>query len=106
MYLTESAIDGTLRCITRFPKGSEAVITFLPPPWSSESSTSDLANRVSDVGEPFISYFTAEEFTNKLLSVGFCETHLITSSQAALYFAGNHNPLPIPKSVNIVSAIV
>jgi len=106
MYLTGPAIDATLGCITEFPRGSEAVITFLQPPRSAQSPTNDLANRVSEVGEPFICYFTPEEFTNKLLTAGFHEIHQLSSAQAASYVSENPNPLPIPASINIVSAII
>ena len=65
MYLTKAAIDSTLRYMTSFPNGSEAVITCLQPSVSHE-----LAQIVSEAGEPFVSYFMPDDFKEKLLSKG------------------------------------
>lgn len=106
MYLTEPAIDSTLRYMAAFPIGSEAVITFLQPPAANSSAPSEISKRVSSAGEPFISYFTPEQFKGKLLAAGFSETHLLTPALSARYFLENESSLQNPKRVSIVSAIV
>jgi methyltransferase (TIGR00027 family) len=106
MYLTEAAIDSTLRCMTAFPSGSEAVITFLQEPTAHSSAAGELAGRVSYSGEPFVSYFTPENFKRKLIAAGFSETHLLTPALSARYFLENGSSLPNPKRVSIVSAVM
>lgn len=73
MYLTEYAIDNTLRSMAAFPEGSEVVLTFLqhPSSKSGKDAYSRLARHVADIGEPFVSYFEPEEIGNKLYEAGF-----------------------------------
>lgn len=106
MYLTEVAIDSTLRCMAVFPRGSEAVITFLQPPVAQSAAARELAERVSEVGEPFVSYFTPDGFKEKLLATGFSEVHLLTPELSARFFTEGASSLPNPSRVSITSAIV
>jgi methyltransferase (TIGR00027 family) len=101
MYLTKAAIDSTLRYITSFPSGSEAVITFLQP-----SASRELAQRVSEAGEPFVSYFMPDDFKEKLLTKGFKEVHSLTPELSAPFFPENETSLSKPERVSIVSAVV
>jgi len=105
MYLTESAIDSTLKCMAKYPSGSEAVITFRQQP-SAQSSASQLADFVSEAGEPWVSYFTPEDFKAKLLEAGFGKVEFLTSALSAQYFHIRENSLPNPKRISIVSAMV
>jgi len=105
MYLTESAIDSTLKCMAKYPRGSEAVITFRQKP-SAQSSASQLADLVSEAGERWVSYFTPEEFRGKLLEAGFGKVEFLTSGFSAQYFRGGENSLPNPKRISVVSAFV
>jgi len=106
MYLTEEAIDSTLRYMAAFPSRSEAVITFLQQPTTQSTASQKLADRVSDSGEPFTSYFTCEEFEEKLLTSGFSETYFLTQELSALFFSENESSLSNPKRISIVSAVV
>lgn len=104
MYLTGAAIDATLRCMAAFPAGSEAVITFLQPPAADVPAEDALAARVADVGEPFVSYFTPEDFAATLRAAGFRETHVLTPAHSAAYFLDS--VLSNPKRASVVSALV
>ena len=106
MYLTEPAIDSTLKCMAKYPSGSEAVITFRQQPSAQSSASSQLADLVSEAGEPFVSYFTPENFKGKLLEVGFVKVEFLTSALSTQYFHGGENSLPNPKRISIASAIV
>lgn len=106
MYLTDTAIDSTLRCMAAFPRGSEAVITFLPPPTGSSVALQGLLERVSEMGEPFISFFTPAQFSAKLLATGFSEVHFLTPQDAAPYFSDSVGALPNPGQVSMASAMV
>lgn len=106
MYLTEVAIDSTLRCMAAFPRRSEAVITFLQPPVVQSAGTRELAERVSEVDEPFVSYFTPLGFKEKLLATGFNEVHFLTPQLSAPLFPEGVGTLPNPSRVSIASAIV
>jgi len=106
MYLTEQAIDSTLQCMAKYPSGSEAVITFRQESSTQSSASSQLVDRVSDAGEPFVSYFTPENFKDKLLKAGFIKVELLTPAHSAQYFQSRNNSLPNPKKNSIASAIV
>jgi methyltransferase (TIGR00027 family) len=106
MYLTEPAIESTLKCMAKYPSGSEAVITFRQQPSAQSSASSRMADLVSAAGEPFVSYFTPENFRRKLLDAGFIKVELLTPALSARYFHGGENSLPNPKRIGIASAIV
>lgn len=110
MYLTEIAIDETLRSMANFPAGSQVVVTFLQPPTqkslASKVGAARLAERVESVGEPFISYFEPEAFKSKLLGTGFTHVEFLTHDEAyTRYFVHGHQDLPCPKRVGIASAV-
>jgi methyltransferase (TIGR00027 family) len=106
MYLREPAIDSTLKCMAKCPSGSEAVITFRQQPSAQTSASSQLADLVSEAGEPFVSYFTPEDFKGKLLEAGFVKVEFLTPALSARYFHGGENSLPNPRRIRIASAIV
>jgi hypothetical protein len=92
--------------MAKYPSGSEAVITFRQEPSAQSSASSQLADLVSKLGEPFMSYFTPENFKHKLLETGFGKVEFLTSAVSAKYFHGGGNALPNPKRISIASAIV
>lgn len=104
MYLNEVAINSTLQAIAAFAPGSEVTLTFRQP---LDETSSTLAARVCDLGEPFISFFTPEEIEAKLRHAGFCDIDFITPGRAeSLYFAPSRNDLPVPKQTSILCASV
>lgn len=106
VYLTEAAIDLTLRCMAKYPRGSEAVISFRQQPSGRLSESSRLADRVSEMGEPFVSHFTPENFRAKSLEAGFREVEFLTPSLSARYFHGGKNSLPNPERTAVASAML
>ncbi len=106
MYLTESAIDSTLKQMAAFPGESEAVITFLQRAAARSPLLHWLRERVSDAGEPFLSYFTPEGIKEKLLAAGFREVGFLTPALSAPLFPEGESSLPNPKLVGITSAVV
>lgn len=110
MYLTDAAIDATLRSMATFPEGSEVVLTFLQPPMSdpdaSLSGPSRLAQFVAESGEPFVSYFDQTAFEEKLLAAGFSSVEFLTPEIAnSRYFQQRQADLPLPKRASIASAL-
>lgn len=106
MYLTEAAIDSTLRYMTSFPSGSEAVVSFLQTPTVQSLASQEMAKGVSEAGEPFISSFTCESFKEKLITEGFRNVHFLTQDLSAPFFPENESSLSNPHRVSIVSAVV
>ena len=110
MYLTEAAIDETLRAMADFPPGSQTVLTFSQPPIQhseiSQVVAARLAKRVESVGEPFISCFEPEAFRSKLRAAGFTDVDLLSPVEAhTRYFLHGHMDLPSPKRLGFASAI-
>ncbi len=104
MYLEEAAIDATLRTIAAFAPGSEVALTFRQP---LDGTGSTLAARVSDLGEPYVSFFTPDEIEAKLRHTGFSSINFLTLAKAqALYFTPPRNDLPAPKRIDILCASV
>ena len=106
VYLTEPTIDPTLGCMAKYPSGSEAVITLRRQSSAQLPARSLLADLVSEVGEPFVRYFTPEDFKDKLLEAGFAKVEFLAPAQSAQYFHSGENSLPNPKGIGVTSAIV
>lgn len=110
MYLTEAAIDATLKSMAAFPEGSEVVLTFLQPPLpdalASQSGPSRLAQHVAESGEPFVSYFDQAAFEQKLLAAGFSSVEFLAPATAnSSYFQQRQADLPLPQRTGIACAL-
>jgi methyltransferase (TIGR00027 family) len=110
MYLTEVAIDKTLKSMANFPLGSQTVLTFSQPPIHNSQISLDVAARLADhvesIGEPFLSRFEPAVIKSKLLSAGFTHVELLSPDEAyAKYFLNGHQDLPPPKRVGFASAV-
>jgi len=103
IYLREDAIDAVLRSVATFPSGSEIVLTFARPPGDSPSP---LAQRAASLDEPWVSYFEPEALEAKLRGAGFSKVEFLSPAEAeAWYFQRRPKDLPVPKRINIVSAV-
>jgi methyltransferase (TIGR00027 family) len=103
MYLNKNAIEAVLRTVIQFPKDSEIVFTFAQP---KGMLLSRFIKRVSDNGEPWKSYFTIGEIEKSLKEIGFSKVEFLSIKEAEeKYYKNRYNDLPLPKQVNIVSAI-
>ncbi|HEY5505066.1 MAG TPA: class I SAM-dependent methyltransferase [Sedimentisphaerales bacterium] len=103
MYLKEDAIDAVLRSVAMFPAGSEIMLTFVQPP---SDSPSPLAQSAASFGEPWVSCFEPDTLEAKLRSVGFSTVEFLSPAEAeARYFRQRPKDLPLPKQINILSAV-
>jgi methyltransferase (TIGR00027 family) len=103
MYLKEDAIDAVLRSVAAFPCGSEIVLTFAPPP---SDSPSPFDQRAASLGEPWVSYFTADALEAKLRGAGFSRVEFLSPAEAeARYFRDRSHDLSVPRRTNIVCAV-
>jgi len=110
MYLTEPAIDATLKSMAAFAEGSEVVLTFLQPPLpqphASQLGTARLARHVAESGEPFVSYFDQAACEQKLLAAGFSSVEFLTPETAnSRYFQQRPADLPLPQRTSIACAL-
>ncbi|MEU4342372.1 class I SAM-dependent methyltransferase [Nocardia sp. NPDC023852] len=70
MYLTKDAIVTILEFIAGQSASTRVVIDYLYPP-TSDTSQQARVDRVAAIGEPWLSFFTAEEFADQLRALGF-----------------------------------
>ena len=104
IYLEEVAIDATLRTIASFAPGSEVTLTFRQP---LDPASSILADIVSKLGEPYVSFFTPDQIEAKLRDAGFSDIDFLTPERAeALYFTPSRNDCRRPRGTTILSASV
>ena len=90
-YLTEEAIWLTLGYIASLPNGAHVVFDFSDPPDSfspeMRASHDRRAAHVSELGEPWRTYFVPEKLRAKLMALGFREVEDLGPPQiAARYF--------------------
>jgi methyltransferase (TIGR00027 family) len=103
MYLKKEAIDAVLQSVAMFPAGSEIVLTFLT---QSSDSSSPLAQRVANLGEPFVSCFEPDALEAKLRGAGFSKVEFLSPAEAETrYFRQRPKDLPVPKQINILCAV-
>ena len=103
MYLKEDAIDAVLGYVAAFPCSSEIVLTFASP----GESPSPFDQRAATLGEPWVSYIEPGVFEVKLRGLGFSTVEFLSREEAEeRYFRQRPPDLPVPKRINIVSAIL
>jgi methyltransferase (TIGR00027 family) len=110
-YLTNEAIDSTLRFVSSMQKGSEIVMEFIFPPdsWAPEENDylAQRLQRVTQIGEPWLTYFTSEEISEHLALLGFSRvSHLTPEDAVARYFANRSDGLRPPHYSELVRAVV
>jgi methyltransferase (TIGR00027 family) len=110
MYLTELAIESTLRSMATFAPGSEVVLDFMQPPLDDTdadlNARSRLTGLVAESGEPFISFFDEAKLGEKLRILGFQTVEFLTPEIAmSRYFQQPGTQLPPPRRTGIVSAM-
>ncbi len=111
IYLTREAVFETLRFARSCAPGSEITFDFAVP----DSQLSDqerarrnaAAERVSEAGEPWISYFDPGELAAVLRQIGFSHADSLDSDAAnAAYFAGRSDSFRVAGSGRIMVARV
>lgn len=103
MYLNEGAIDSVLCTIAEFPAATEVVLTFA----RADGPPSPFDSRSAELGEPWLSYFTADTMEAKLRNSGFSDVDFLMAGEAEeTYFRRTGSSLAVPPRMNIVSARV
>ncbi|SIO70795.1 methyltransferase, TIGR00027 family [Burkholderia sp. GAS332] len=95
-YLTEKAIDLTLRAIANLAGGAEVVFDYSDPPASFSPELLALhearAARVAAAGEPFLSYFDPPALHKKLRELGFSEIDDVIARNLLSRYLGQATP--------------
>jgi len=75
MYLTDEAIESTLRFVASTPAGGGLVFDYAVPRaalgWMSRLALRAISRRVAAAGEPFRTFFDPEALSARLASMGF-----------------------------------
>ena len=111
VYLEERAIAEMFACIAKMARGSEFVFTFSQPESALDErelvSRAKITATVSEMGEPWQSYFEPRRLEEVLLGAGFSSVTFLTPDIAeARYFRGRTDALKAPKRVRIGRAVV
>src|SRR5689334_1525233 len=76
-YLTREAVFSTLRYIAGLPGGATVVFDYADPPAALSPERrawhEHRASRVASIGEPWLSYFTADELAVDLRGIGYTD---------------------------------
>ncbi len=110
-YLSEEAIDRTLKFVRAMPRSSEVVLDFfVPNELIAPQETSTIAKvfaYAAQQGEPIVTRFAPEELTAKLIAAGFSKVfHLSPQAAFDRYFAGGHDGFGAPTAIQLMRAIV
>jgi methyltransferase (TIGR00027 family) len=103
VYLTRDAVDAIFELVAGFPQGSEIAFTFSTP----DRAVSNLADRVSSLGEPWQTHFNPEEIIRNLAALGFREISMLNTGEAErTLFQGRGDGLHAPRRGGIAAAVV
>jgi len=102
VYLTMEAIDAVFDWLLTLPAASEMVLTF-----TRKKDLSALGDRAAALGEPWQTFFTPEELSEKLLLRGCSSVHILEPREAwQTYYAGRTDGLPSAPHASIARIIV
>ena len=98
-YLSETSVWSTLQFIAGLPNGAHVVFDYSDPPYDLpgdlRAGHATRAAHVAELGEAWITYFSAAELRPKLLDLGFQDVEDLAAPQmASLYFPGRAAGLP------------
>jgi methyltransferase (TIGR00027 family) len=103
IYLTQDAANAVFQLVAGFPAGSEIAFTFSTP----DLAMSDLAERVSSLGEPWQTHFDPPALKQNLHDLGFSEFAVLSIDEAErTYFQGRNDGLHPPRRGGIAAAVV
>ena len=110
-YLTEAALDETLRLVLSAPSRSEIVFSFVAS--DAVLSAYDVALvkaftvQFAAIGEPWLSRFLPEQLSAKLTGMGFSKVIQLTPEKASeRYFQNRHDGLNASQVEQMISARV
>ena len=105
VYLTREAVRDFFRLVGACPAGSELVLTYSGSESADDDPTS-LAARAKELGEPWLTRFSAQELTAELSDAGLRTVEFLSSEQAARYLGRRDDGLEPPRRGRILSARV
>jgi methyltransferase (TIGR00027 family) len=111
MYLTDEAINETLRTLRRLVRASQVVLPFNLPPEALRAPDAErvrgIMKGVAASGEPWISLYRPKAMIAKLLGLGFTQAiHFSPEAANARYCRGRRDGLQMPKHLHLMRAIV
>jgi methyltransferase (TIGR00027 family) len=111
VYLDDRAIAGLFEFVGARPAGSEFVFTFSQPDAALDAreaeSRAKIKSTVSEMGEPWRSYFEPERLREMLMGAGFSVVTFLTPAEAEeRYFRGRTDALRAPRHVRLGRAVV
>ncbi|MFI9507751.1 class I SAM-dependent methyltransferase [Nocardia sp. NPDC052566] len=108
MYLTSASVTDTLGFIATHGHRSVLVLDYLYPELSLApdvaASRQDRVARVADMGEPWQTYFTADEIRDQLLSLGFTDIEDHTAAALLAGYLGRPVPASSDTGVHMIRA--
>lgn len=111
MYLSEGAIEETLRLVAAMPGGSGIVFDYMLAPSllgpEERANFDGLARRVALAGEPFQAWFDPPALTERLQSMGFGQIEDIhPDAMNSRYFQGRTDGLRFGRLAHVMHAVV
>lgn len=111
MYLTETALEQTLKLVLSGPVGNRIVFSFAAShavlPAEDVAFVKMLDERIAAMGEPILSKFVPEDLTRKLFCMGFSEVfHLAPEEANQRYFQGRRDGLNASHIEQMIRAAV
>jgi methyltransferase (TIGR00027 family) len=111
VYLDEKSVEELFRFAGSMPPGSEIVFTFSQPDAALDARELEVRAKinatVSEMGEPWRSYFEPGSLRELLLRSGFSEVSFLTPEEAdERYFRGRTDALRPPRQVRLGRAVV
>ncbi|MGW5220360.1 class I SAM-dependent methyltransferase [Nocardia sp. NPDC004085] len=105
VYLTRTSVDDTLRYIAGHGAAAEVVFDYVYPlSDAAADGRRARADRVAAVGEPWLSFFTAEEIRSALLSFGFTRVEDHTATELLGGYGVETTAQPVDSVPHLVHA--
>jgi methyltransferase (TIGR00027 family) len=106
-YLTNEAVDSTLRFILSMPRGSQLLMEYVIPPdcWTADEAgfMGRIPPLAAEAGEPWLTYFRPDQVSDHLLKLGFSRvSHLTPENTATRYFQNRQDGLRAPDYVRLL----
>jgi O-methyltransferase involved in polyketide biosynthesis len=110
VYLEERVITELFEFVGSRPAGSEFVFTFSQPDAALDArqaeSRAKIKATVSEMGEPWRTYFEPERLREMLLAAGFSAVNFLTPAETEeRYFRGRTDALKAPRQVRLGRAV-
>jgi methyltransferase (TIGR00027 family) len=108
-YLRRQTVHMIFETIARLPRGSGIVFAFAPENGSQNrplGAAVSAADRAAELGEPWLTRFTAEDLKRELEIAGLSEVSFLEPHEAASRYYANRTDLPAPRLARLGKAMV